>query len=103
MFFCCRNLKSLPDISNWDTNKVIDMNHMFATCETIKSLPNISKWKTNKVNNMTWMFSGCESLLSLPDISKWDISNMKFGGMEHIFYDCIKLSSLPKFYKDKDK
>ena len=29
MFRGCNSLKSLPDISKWDTQKVNDMSHMF--------------------------------------------------------------------------
>jgi surface protein len=33
MFYNCRSLKSLPDISLWNTNYIIDMSYMFYNCE----------------------------------------------------------------------
>ena len=44
------------------------MNSMFSGCSFLKSLPNISKWNTNNVNNICYMFAGCSSLISLPEI-----------------------------------
>ena len=61
---------SLPDISEWNTEKVIDINSMFYDCTLLESLPDISKWNTKNVTNMKYLFSGCISLMSLPDISK---------------------------------
>ena len=42
----------------------------------LKSLPNISKWNTSNVNDMREMFYKCDSLISLPDISKWNNSHV---------------------------
>ena len=49
------------------------MKSLFGGCSSLSSLPDISKWNTNKVINMKSLFGGCSSLLSLPDISKWNI------------------------------
>ena len=49
---------------------VNDMSYIFSNCESLLSLPNISKWNTNNIINMSNVFSDCESLFSLPDISK---------------------------------
>ena len=70
------NLKFLPDISKWDTSKVVDMSYMFLKCSKIESLPNISKWNTINLKIMTGMFALCSSLSSLPDISKWNADNV---------------------------
>ena len=75
MFYCCKSLNSLPDISKWDTSNVKDMSNMFSGCYSLDSLPDISKWNTSNVEDMSGMFDGCESLKSLPDISKWNTSN----------------------------
>ena len=45
------------------------MEDLFSNCKSLLSLPDISKWNTNKVVNMKGLFSDCISLLSLPDIS----------------------------------
>ena len=33
-----------------------------------------SQWNTNKISNMENIFFGCSSLASFPDISKWQIN-----------------------------
>ena len=46
------------------------MSGMFYQCSSLTSLPNISNWNTNNVTNMNGMFDQCLSLISLPDFSK---------------------------------
>ena len=52
------------------------MRLLLSGCSSLKSLPDISKWDTNNVTNMSLLFSECSSLQSLPDISKWNIKNI---------------------------
>ena len=47
---------SLPDISDWKTENVINMNSMFYDCKSLTSLPDISKWNIGKVKSMSYMF-----------------------------------------------
>ena len=54
-----------------ETNNVTDISSLFYHCKSLSSLPDISKWNTNNVNNMSKLFNLCVSLSSLPDISKW--------------------------------
>ena len=57
-----------PNISSWNTNKVIDMSGLFYQCSSLKSLPDVSKWNTDNVINMKALFYKCSFLKSLPDI-----------------------------------
>ena len=41
------------------------MSFMFYGCKSLSSLSDISKWNTNNVTNMSNMFDGCLSLSSL--------------------------------------
>ena len=52
------------------------MSYIFDKCHSLISLPDISKWNTNNVIDMSWIFHGCNSIISLPDISKWNTSNV---------------------------
>ena len=70
---------------------------MFSNCIYLTFLPDISKWNTSKVIDMNYMFSECSTLKSLPDISKWDIGNVEY--MDNMFNKCSSLSSIPNFYK----
>ena len=65
---------------------------MFSECYSLKSLPDISKWNTNNVANIIYMFYKCCSLISLPDISKWNTNNV--ANMFGMFFDCRTLTSL---------
>ena len=59
MFYDCKSLTSLPDISKWDISKVTSMKAMFYGC-VLKSFPNISNWNTSNINKDYW-FYGCKS------------------------------------------
>ena len=62
MFYNCSSLSSLPDFSNWNTNKVTNMNFMLTRCLSLSSLPDISNWDTNNAStNMIDMFYGCSN------------------------------------------
>ena len=57
MFKNCVSLVTLPDISNWNTNSLIDTSRMYHGCFSLISLPDLSKWNTHKVTDMNCMFS----------------------------------------------
>ena len=59
--FCCKNLKSLPDISEWDTSNVTDISGMFDGCDSLVNLPDISNWNISKVTSL-------ENLLAIAEI-----------------------------------
>ena len=52
------------------------MDKIFYGCKLLKSIPDISNWKTKKIKSMNQLFFQCLSLEELPDISKWDTSNL---------------------------
>ena len=62
MFSGCISLKTLPDISNWDTSNVTNMSEMFSRCQGLIKLTDISKWNINKVKNKTNMFEGSSKI-----------------------------------------
>ena len=97
MFGYCSSLKSLPDISNWNTKNVTNMSGMFSFCSSLTSLPAISKWETKNVTDMSYMFYNCKSLESLPDISNWNTKNVT--DMSFMFGDCKLLKSIPDISK----
>ena len=96
IFYECNSLSSLPDISKWDTSNVTDISCIFYGCNSLLSLPDIRQWKTSKVTDMHSLFFNCKFLISLPDISKWDTS--KVNDISGMFYGCNSLISLPKIY-----
>ena len=57
MFFGCLLLKEL-NLSNFNTNNVIDMGYMFYRCSSLKVL-NLSNFNTNNVTYMEYMFGRC--------------------------------------------
>jgi surface protein len=97
MFYNCKSLISLPDISKWDISNVIYMKSMFYSCSSLKFISDISRWKTGKVENMCSMFDKCESIKCLPDISNWDMSNV--NNISYFFNKCKSLQYLPDISK----
>ena len=73
MFYKCRSLISLPDISKWNTANVNNMERMFYECRSLISLPDISKWNTANVNNMGSMYLGCKLTLYINFLFKYAI------------------------------
>ena len=69
-----------PDVSNWDTSSVTDMQSMFFRTE--KANPDVSKWNISNVTNMYEMFQ--EAKTANPEVSNWDIS--KVENMSRMFY-----------------
>ena len=57
IFNDCISLESLPDISEWNTSNVINLEGLFQSCSSIKSLPDLSKWDTSNVIHMGYMFN----------------------------------------------
>ena len=94
MFYNCYSLKSLPDLSKWDTKKVVNMTHMFDGCKNLKSMPDI---QVKMVENISFFFCNCSSLESLPNISIWDTSNIKV--INNLFENCSKLTGIPDISK----
>ena len=70
MFAFCAELESIPDISNWNTSNVKNMNSMFLSCESLESIPDIFKWNTMNVKDMNSIFVGCYSILSRQEFSQ---------------------------------
>ena len=97
MFYKCKSLLSLPDISNWNTSKVINMMNIFYKCRSLISLSGISNWDTSNVRNMCCMFYGCSSLAHLPVILNWNTS--KVSDMRGMFHECQSLKSFPDISK----
>ena len=84
LFYDCKSLKKIPDISKWNTSKVLNISFLFFGCSSLVSLPDISKWNVNNICFMNCLFSKCSSLISLPDLSKWNI--FKFDINNYISY-----------------
>ena len=97
MFYGCKNLISVKNMSNWDTINVINMKSMFHLCKKLKSLDNLSELKVDNVTNFSYMFYGCNSLTNIEDISKWN--TYKAIDISYLFFDCISLKILPDISK----
>ena len=85
MFFDCSSLQSLPDISKWAMNNIININSIFCYCCLLSYLSDISKWNLKNLN-INNIFKGCSSLITIPDITKWKKNNkIFFDEKEDIF------------------
>ena len=89
MFAFCLKLTSL-DVTNFNTKKVINMERMFDDCKALTSL-DVTNFNTVNVKNMMRMFTGCKALTSL-DVTNFNSENVT--NMSYMFYKCSKLTSL---------
>ena len=76
MFYGCKSLISIPNISDWNMENVTNMFGLFYECNSLISIPDISKWNMKKVTNMNYLFYGCNKLTSIPDITNWNVENI---------------------------
>ena len=72
MFEGCISLISLPDISNWNTKNIININSLFCNWSSLKHLPDISKWNifNSKAKNNYLLY-----LSSIKSFDEDDIQN----------------------------
>ena len=89
MFAFCLKLTSL-DVTNFNTKKVTNMERMFAGCKALTSL-DVTNFNTVNVKNMMRMFAACKALTSL-DVTNFNSENVT--NMSYMFYSCSKLTSL---------
>ena len=80
----------LADLSNVNTENVIDMFRMFQGCYSLTSL-DLSSLNTRNVTNMGMMFGVCSALTNL-DLSGFDTRNVT--NMSEMFFYCTSLASL---------
>ena len=74
------------------------MRYLFYNCCSLNYLPNISKFKTNKLINIEGIFAECNNLLEIPDISEWFTNNDEDRiQIQYIFYNCSSIESLQIF------
>ena len=79
IFYKCKSLNELPNISKWDVSKVTNITGMFHDCEKLYKIPDISIWNTINLKEYNNIFDGCSLLSSFPDLSKWNIDDYKFS------------------------
>ena len=89
-FYECKNLANIEGIENLNTEKVTNMELMFANCSTLTSL-DVTKFNTANVTTLMSMFSNCSGLKSL-DVTNFDTGNVI--SMAYMFYECSALTSL---------
>ena len=93
MFCGCHSLTSL-NLSNFNTQNVINMSKMFYGCNSLNSL-NLSNFNTQNVTDMSWMFSECNSLTNL-DLLNFNTRNVT--DMNRMFFYCKSLTNLNLIY-----
>ena len=83
MFRDCAALAEL-DISNFATDIVTDMSHMYSGCSKMTSIAGLSNFDTSSVTNMSGMFAK-SAITSLDGLSNWDTSSVI--NMSYMFAD----------------
>ena len=83
-----------------EEGKAYIINGIFCVCSSLKSLPDISKWNTNNVTDMSYMFFKCSSLSSVFDFSKiYETKSLTFlPGNSKIFIKTINGKTIFVYY-----
>jgi surface protein len=95
MFCDCNYIVNI-DLTNFKSEKVINMCGMFMNCSSLTYI-NLSNLNTRNVRNMSYMFCNCNSLTNL-DLK--DFNTEKVENMEYMFNNCISLLNLNLFSFD---
>ena len=82
----CSSLTNL-DLSNFDTQNVINMNEMFSNCSSLTNL-DLSNFNTQNATNMNGMFCDCSSLKMKNVITK-EKSIIKELNIKYKFIKCL--------------
>ena len=64
IFEGCQNIKSLPDINNWNIKNVKSMKYIFKNCKKLECIPDISTWFDLIKKDMHSIIDGCDNLKS---------------------------------------
>ncbi|WEV72515.1 BspA family leucine-rich repeat surface protein [Bifidobacterium sp. ESL0790] len=85
MFYQCRSLDGLGDLSGWRTDNVTNMEGMFRYDIALKDVDGMAGWNTTKVTSMAGMFQRNRQRTDLGDVSGWNTANVTqmwdmFGG-----------------------
>jgi surface protein len=72
MFDLCSSLKNIPNLDDWDTSSVTNMQSMFYGATSFNQ--NIGNWDVSSVTNMCCMFDYAASFNQ--NIGNWDVSSV---------------------------
>ena len=95
LFFYFQNLITINGLYNLCTDKVENMNGVFAECHALATL-DLSSFNTAKVTNMQNMFSDCYKLETIYVSDDWSTANVQKS--TNMFNGCEKLPG----YKDSN-
>ena len=99
-FYECKNLANIEGIENLNTEKVTNMELMFANCSTLTSL-DVTKFNTANVTDMSQMFNECSALTTIYASDEFVTTNVETGS--NMFFNCIKLKGFIEYNKNTDK
>ena len=63
------------DVSNLDTRNITDMRSLFSGSFKLKTVGDLSHWDTSNVRNMSFMFDNYKGVIG--DLSHWNVSNVR--------------------------
>jgi len=89
MFYNCKSLTSI-NLSNFNTQNVTNMSSMFSNCKALSNI-NLSNFNTQNVTDMNSMFSHCKSLTNI-NLSNFNTKNVT--NMSWMFDNCKALKNI---------
>jgi surface protein len=94
LFYNCRKITTVGDISGWNVSKVTSFSSMFYYCSLLSSdYLDLSDWNVSNSTSFANMFSLCPSLTSL-DLSAWTFKSATTINMTAMFNGCTNLTTI---------
>lgn len=90
--FGTSNLRTIGDISGWNTSNVTDMKNMFASANSLIDLGDIGNWDVSNVTDMSAMFSNARALRNMGKLDSWNVSSVI--AMNGMFRDAHSLTDI---------
>lgn len=73
MFQNANVLKTIGDVSNWNTTNVTSLHSMFFKCESLEEISDLSNWNVQNVIDSSQLFYDCVNLKYIGDLSNWNM------------------------------
>ena len=104
LFYNCSKLQTIIFNNNFVSSSVKDISYMFYNCSILSlTKENLSEFKTENVIDMSHVFELCTNLLNLEFPESFSTSNVE--NMEYMFSNCIQLTDIkfPNFITNNVK
>ena len=92
MFYNCSSLSNIKPLENWNISNINNFGFMFCRCSSLSDITPLENWNTSNVNDFGFMFCKCYSLSDIKPLEHWNVS--KGNNFGYMFCKCYSLSDI---------